>query len=504
MNSALQCLLHTIPLTKYFLERKFEQDINKTNPLGMEGRIPESYSDLIYNIWTLGLNSYSPKLFKSIMGERNQTFEGYGQQDSHELLQTLLDGLHEDLNKGQKQYVQDPEMGSNTEQEYAKECWEAYRKRNDSVIVDLFQGQLKSKTECLECGHKSVKFDPYMYLQLPIPEPKTQKITINVVGDRPEKPRLMVIDVGRNADIAELKAQVSKKLGWGNAESVVVEIFNSKIHKGFEDDGSVNEIHPRDIIVIAKVEKHSRAFNHETESVPLSCLLTLDDYSSSTFGVPLMIPVPDSYTIGPEDETVQEFGKVVYLSIVDELRRYALIPLYRKIGTDVTFKMLKEACDREDMELPFPPEHVSKEPGEEWEPIPDLFQVILRNAKYSYQKNEVKIYPYEEAAVDTSVDMDADESGKSPVSDLSELTHKFNGLDEISKDFIGPVMPVGLIGPVKSGEEKVGHNYVVKVTPKNEFLTVWKRNTAEFLFGKSSITKSYSDASAFDVLLILT
>lgn len=33
----------------------------------------------------------------------------------------------------------------------ANEAWEVYKKRNDSFIVDLFQGQYKSKLVCPIC-----------------------------------------------------------------------------------------------------------------------------------------------------------------------------------------------------------------------------------------------------------------------------------------------------------------------------------------------------------------
>ena len=34
----------------------------------------------------------------------------------------------------------------------AEEAWATHKKRNDSFIVDLFQGQYKSKLVCPECG----------------------------------------------------------------------------------------------------------------------------------------------------------------------------------------------------------------------------------------------------------------------------------------------------------------------------------------------------------------
>lgn len=42
--------------------------------------------------------------------------------------------------------------------------------RNDSLIVSLFQGQLKSSVECPVCGKVSSTYNPFMYLSLPIPK----------------------------------------------------------------------------------------------------------------------------------------------------------------------------------------------------------------------------------------------------------------------------------------------------------------------------------------------
>lgn len=39
MNSALQCLLHTLKLKKFFLKGKYEEQINKSNPLGTHGQV---------------------------------------------------------------------------------------------------------------------------------------------------------------------------------------------------------------------------------------------------------------------------------------------------------------------------------------------------------------------------------------------------------------------------------------------------------------------------------
>ena len=78
----------------------------------------------------------------------------------------------------------------------AKESWENYKKRNDSIIVDIFHGLLKSTVQCPECQKISVTFDPFCYLSLPMPVKKEKPIEIIWIPinlmDRPVQVRLIV------------------------------------------------------------------------------------------------------------------------------------------------------------------------------------------------------------------------------------------------------------------------------------------------------------------------
>lgn len=51
----------------------------------------------------------------------------------------------------------------------AAEDWEAHLMRNQSLVVDLFHGQFRSSVECKVCGFSSVTFDPFTFLQVPLP-----------------------------------------------------------------------------------------------------------------------------------------------------------------------------------------------------------------------------------------------------------------------------------------------------------------------------------------------
>jgi hypothetical protein len=59
--------------------------------------------------------------------------------------------------------------------------------RNDSIIVDWFQGQLKSKLVCPKCNRIANTFDPFMYLSLPIPVKMTRDITVTLFFRNPQR-----------------------------------------------------------------------------------------------------------------------------------------------------------------------------------------------------------------------------------------------------------------------------------------------------------------------------
>lgn len=126
----------------------YKDEINRSNPLGMKGQVADAFGDLITRLHHGHSSSYSPSDFKRTLARFAPSFSGYQQHDSQEFITFLLDGLHEDLNRIKKKpYAESPDWLGGGDVELAKlarDCWEIYKKRNDSVIVDLFQGQYKS------------------------------------------------------------------------------------------------------------------------------------------------------------------------------------------------------------------------------------------------------------------------------------------------------------------------------------------------------------------------
>lgn len=59
-----QCLSNVPPLTEYFLNNRYLDELNFNNPLGMKGEIAEAYADLIKQQWSGHHRSIVPRMFK--------------------------------------------------------------------------------------------------------------------------------------------------------------------------------------------------------------------------------------------------------------------------------------------------------------------------------------------------------------------------------------------------------------------------------------------------------
>lgn len=156
MNSTIQCLSNTRILRAFFLSDKYRSDINKKNPLGFKGDLAQSFATIVRRLWKAEPRSYfSPRQLKNVIAARSKNFGGYQQQDSHEFMSYLLDGLHEDLNRVLEKPTTAP-VESDGDNELGDAClaeksWEVYQQRNDSYFVDHLQGQFKSTLYCPRC-----------------------------------------------------------------------------------------------------------------------------------------------------------------------------------------------------------------------------------------------------------------------------------------------------------------------------------------------------------------
>ncbi|KAG1812891.1 uncharacterized protein BJ212DRAFT_438172 [Suillus subaureus] len=177
MNATIQCLSATVPFARFFTGR-WRKAVNAVNPMGTKGRLALAFANILYEMSHSELPHLIPASFRKSICTHAPQFSGSDQHDSQEFLTFLLDGLHEDLNR----VLNKPSNGTTPEREAELERlpqaiasaqeWEVYRMRNDSLIVDFFQGQFKNRLVCLTCRKTSTTYNSFMYLSLPVPSVK--------------------------------------------------------------------------------------------------------------------------------------------------------------------------------------------------------------------------------------------------------------------------------------------------------------------------------------------
>uniref|UniRef100_A0A667YTH5 Ubiquitin carboxyl-terminal hydrolase 2 n=1 Tax=Myripristis murdjan TaxID=586833 RepID=A0A667YTH5_9TELE len=178
MNSILQCLSNTPELRDYCLRNTHRTDLSGSCRAKTD--LMEEFAKLTQSLWTsVNNDAISPSGFKTQIQRYAPKFVGYNQQDAQEFLRFLLDGLHNEVNRvtvRPKASAEDFDHLSDDEK--GKRMWNKYLEREDSKVVDLFVGQLKSTLTCTECGFCSTVFDPFWDLSVPIAQKSSEEVTL--------------------------------------------------------------------------------------------------------------------------------------------------------------------------------------------------------------------------------------------------------------------------------------------------------------------------------------
>ncbi|XP_078430807.1 ubiquitin-specific protease 8 [Wolffia australiana] len=291
MNSAIQCLAHTPMLVEFFLG-EYTKEINAQNPLGMNGELAMAFGEVIRKLWAAERVPVAPKHFKATLARFAPQFSGFNQHDSQELLAFLLDGLHEDLNRVKnKRYVEVKDALDRPDDEVADEYWENHLARNNSIIVDICQGQYRSTLVCPFCKKISVTFDPFMYLSLPLPSTTTRKMTVTVYSSNGiAQPCPYTITVPKQGKCKDLIASLAVACAPNDDETLLLaEVYNYRVIRYLDDPSdSISLIRDEDRIAAYQIPKDPNksllvVFMHQREEVDGDGKKTYQ-----RFGVPLV------------------------------------------------------------------------------------------------------------------------------------------------------------------------------------------------------------------------
>ncbi|XP_069971723.1 ribosome-binding protein 1 [Penaeus vannamei] len=95
MNSVIQCLYHTLPITNFFLSEDFENHINKKSE--QQGKVATVYGNLVRAMAKGGNLVQAVTAMKQISGVFDEYLRDYGQKKPHDFLGVTLGWLHSDL-----------------------------------------------------------------------------------------------------------------------------------------------------------------------------------------------------------------------------------------------------------------------------------------------------------------------------------------------------------------------------------------------------------------------
>ncbi|KAL3623993.1 hypothetical protein CASFOL_032809 [Castilleja foliolosa] len=163
MNSVLQALLHTPPLRNYFLSDKHNRYYCERENRTIVTRKCEITSkgnnnnvqlclacdlDAIFSAVFSGERMpYSPAKFLYSWWQHASNLASYEQQDAHEFFISMLDGIHEKMQKDKRK----------TNSQGSGDCCIAHR---------VFSGILRSDVMCTSCGFTSTTYDPCVDISL--------------------------------------------------------------------------------------------------------------------------------------------------------------------------------------------------------------------------------------------------------------------------------------------------------------------------------------------------
>ena len=144
-----------------YIDGSYKRQVNLVNPLGTKGALASTVAQLFTVLWSEQYRFVSPVTFRvrHAICHFAPQFRGTDQHDSQEFLAFLLDGLHEDLNLVQRKPpaveltpAREAELEALPTAIASEREWNIYLTRDNSLIVQWFQGQYRSRLQCQTCG----------------------------------------------------------------------------------------------------------------------------------------------------------------------------------------------------------------------------------------------------------------------------------------------------------------------------------------------------------------
>ena len=221
MNSIIQCLSNTPELMYYYVSGLYKKDI-KISEVKKKGYVPgklsEEFANLLSKMWIDHQKVANPQELKYAVADLNYEFNNNNQQDSSEFLIFLLNLLHDEINREKinagSLFYEPPKGENESDINASQRFWNLFRRKNNSIIIDLFYGQLKNTTRCLSCGNCMTSFEVFNIL--PIEIPTLKKITVLLVpSNNLKKTTKLTLFISSSALFIDLGVYIKQYINTG-------------------------------------------------------------------------------------------------------------------------------------------------------------------------------------------------------------------------------------------------------------------------------------------------
>jgi len=218
MNSILQCVMATPYLHKYFcVQFRKDRHLRRT-------RLSQSFYQLIRiaregsKATQSNLKQGTFKLEEQLADLKTQLsatvsiFYGRRQHDAQEFMRYLVDRMHNELNRVRRKPRYRKLKCEELPIRIQSQKWAEYAAKFDnSVMTDLFNGQLISVVTCLSCRYKSATFDNFMDLSVEIPLNRRNPSLLDCLDNffSPER----IANVGYKCTKCDEQEKIVKALG---------------------------------------------------------------------------------------------------------------------------------------------------------------------------------------------------------------------------------------------------------------------------------------------------
>jgi len=225
MNSIIQCISNTIPLTKYFLSNEYKEYLNVDSD---DKNLAEQWNILVRQLWHKN-GLISPigflKTVQSLALKKGYNeFTGFGQNDSQEFLNFFLESLH---NSFKREVIM--RITGKPKNEFDKiaiealESWKKYYNNDYSKIVELFYGQYISDLHTITNNReeRSKTYDPFNTISLEVGDNLGEEISIYDCLDN--------FTSNEKLDIDDKDKTIFKKISFWKLPKILI-IFFKKYH----------------------------------------------------------------------------------------------------------------------------------------------------------------------------------------------------------------------------------------------------------------------------------